>query len=205
MSQIISINKNSISTAIDQAVAILKQGGVVAFPTDTVYGVGADTFNPKAVKKIYIAKRRPRDKALPVLVSSIDDVRKVSDELPPIFDELTAKFWPGALTLIVKAKDILPTEVTAGGKTIAVRMPDNQIALELIKRFGYPLATTSANLSGMRESISAEEVQASLGDKIDLILNGGITSTKVASTVLDISVTPPVIRRQGEIVVIGDW
>ena len=199
MSRIISISKNNIFKAIDQAVAILRQGGIVAFPTDTVYGVGADTFNPEAVEKIYIAKLRPRNKPLPVLVSSIDDVRKISEELPHIFDELTAKFWPGALTLIVKAKDILPPEVTAGGKTIAVRMPDNRIALELIRRFGYALATTSANLSGMRETVSAEEVQASLGDRVDVIIDGGVTATKIASTVLDISVTPPVIRRQGQI------
>ncbi len=200
MSHIISINKNNISKAIDSAVAILKQGGIVAFPTDTVYGVGADIFNPKAIENIYIAKRRPRDKPLPALVSSIDDVRKVSAFIPPIFYELTAEFWPGALTLIVKAKDILPPEVTSGGKTIAVRMPDNQIALELIRRFGYALATTSANLSGMQETVSAEEVQASLGDRVDVILDGGVTATKIASTVLDISVAPPVIRRQGQIV-----
>jgi len=199
MSRIIPINKNNISKAIDSAAAVLKQGGIVAFPTDTVYGIGADTFNPKAVDNIYTAKRRPKDKPLPALVSSIDDVRKVSAFLPPIFYELTAKFWPGALTLIVKAKDILPPEVTAGGKTIAVRMPDNQIALELIRRFGIPLATTSANLSGMREAVTAEEVQASLGDKVDVILDGGVTATKIASTVLDISVTPPVIRRRGQI------
>lgn len=199
MSQIISISEKNIFKAIDRAVAILREGGIVAFPTDTVYGVGADTLNPKAVEKIYLAKRRPRDKPLPVLVSSIDDVRKVAAELPPIFAELTARFWPGALTLIVKAKDILPPEVTAGRKTIAVRMPDNRIALELIGRFGYPLATTSANLSGMPESVSAQEVQASLGDKVDLILDGGITAKKVASTVLDISIAPPIILRQGQI------
>ena len=201
MAQLIKINPNNFHKIISHAVSILKEGGVVAFPTDTVYGIGANAFNRDAVEKIYIAKRRPKDKPLPVLVASKADVMKISACLHPCFEKLTAKFWPGALTLVVKANDSLPVEVTAGRKSVGVRMPDNRIALSLIEKFGSPLATTSANFSGEREALSAEEVQNSIGDEIDLILDGGPTTIGIVSTVLDISTTPFVIHRKGKITV----
>jgi len=199
MTQLITINQNNFYKSIGHAVSVLNLGGIVAFPTDTVYGVGVDAFNPKAVENIYAAKGRPKDKPLPVLVASFSDVLKISANLPPVFEKLVTAFWPGALTVVVKANSALPAEITAGGNTVGVRMPDNAIALKLIENVGNPLATTSANLSGEREAVSAEEVQASLGDKIELILDGGPTTKKIVSTVLDLSVTPPVIRRCGQI------
>lgn len=199
MAQLVTINQNNFHESIIHAVSILTLGGIAAFPTDTVYGVGVDAFNPKAVEKIYAVKGRPKDKPLPVLVASFSDVLKIAANLPPIFEKLATAFWPGALTIVVKANSVLPAEITAGRNTVGVRMPDNPIALNLIENFGNPLATTSANLSGKREAITAEEVQTSLGDKIDLILDGGTTTKKIVSTVLDLSVTPPVIRRRGQI------
>jgi L-threonylcarbamoyladenylate synthase len=199
MAKLITINQKNFYESIIDAVSVLTSGGIVAFPTDTVYGVGVDAFNPKAIEKIYIAKKRPRDKPLPVLVASFKDVLTISENLPPIFEKLVKTFWPGALTIIVRANSVLPVEITAGKNSVGVRMPDNPIALKLIEAFGKPLATTSANLSGEREAVTAEEVQANLGDKIELILDGGITPKKSASTVLDLSVTPPVIRRRGQI------
>jgi L-threonylcarbamoyladenylate synthase len=199
MAQLITINQNNFHESISRAVSVLDLGGIVAFPTDTVYGVGVDAFNPKAVEKIYAAKGRPKDKPLPVLVASFNDVLKISTNLPPVFGKLTTAFWPGALTIVVEANSALPMEITAGRNTVGVRMPDNPIALKLIENFSNPLATTSANISGEREAVTAEEVQLSLGDKIELILDGGTTTKKIVSTVLDLSVMPPVIRRRGQI------
>jgi L-threonylcarbamoyladenylate synthase len=126
-------------------------------------------------------------------------VLKLATNLPSAFEELVTAFWPGALTIVVQANSALPVAITAGGNTVGVRMPDNPIALKLIEAFGRPLATTSANLSGEREAITAEEVQMSLGDKVELILDGGVAKKKIVSTVLDLSVTPPVILRRGQI------
>ena len=199
MAQLIKTNQNNFHASIIHAVSVLTFGGIGAFPTDTVYGIGVDAFNPKAVEKIYAAKGRPKDKPLPVLVASFSDVLKISANLPPVFEKLATAFWPGALTIVVRANSALPAEVTAGRNTVGIRMPNNPIALKLIESFGNPLATTSANLSGEREAVTAEEVQASLGDKIELILDGGATTKKIVSTVLDLSVTPPVILRRGQI------
>ena len=225
MAKFITITPHNFKKSIQRAVSILHQGDIVAFPTDTVYGVGVDAFNPKAIEKIYEVKERPADKPLPVLVASIDDVLKISTDLPSNFEELVAAFWPGALTLVVKANNILPVGVTSerdrkikssvshdiiGSKTVGIRMPDNPIALELIKHFGNPLATTSANRSGEAETVTAEEVRENLDEGISLILDGGPTATRVVSTVVNISIAPPVILRQGQITaaqiaaVIGD-
>ena len=184
--------------SISQATETLRSGGVVAFPTDTVYGVGADPFQPEAVRKLYQIKGRPIDKPIPILVGSVDDVQRVAQNLPPIFGQLAAHFWPGELTLIVEAK-ALPSEVTAGGHTVGVRMPDHPLALALLQRYGGAIATTSANKSDEPPATSAAEVRAELGELVGVILDGGQTATRVASTVLDLSVLPPVILRHGGI------
>ncbi len=182
--------------SIDQATATLRCGGVVAFPTDTVYGVGTDPFQPKAVRKLYQIKGRPMDKPIPILVGSVDDVQHVAQDLPPMFNQIAERFWPGGLTLIVKAKT-LPSEVTAGGDTVGVRMPDHPIALALLQRFGGAIATTSANRSDEPPATSATEVRSELGELVDIVLDGGATVTRIASTVLDLTVSPPHILRQG--------
>ena len=184
--------------SISQATETLRSGGVVAFPTDTVYGVGADPFQPEAVRKLYEIKGRPIDKPIPILVGSVDDVQRVAQNLPPIFGQLAEQFWPGALTLIVEAK-ALPSEVTAGGHTVGVRMPDHPLALALLQRYGGAIATTSANKSDEPPATSAAEVRTELGELVGVILDGGQTATRVASTVLDLSVLPPVILRRGGI------
>ena len=184
--------------SISQATETLRSGGVVAFPTDTVYGVGADPFQPEAVRKLYQIKGRPIDKPIPILVGSVDDVQRVAQNLPTIFGQLAEHFWPGELTLIVEAK-ALPSEVTAGGHTVGVRMPDHPLALALLQRYGGAIATTSANKSDEPPATSAAEVQAELGELVGVILDGGQTATRVASTVLDLSVLPPVILRHGGI------
>ena len=183
---------------INQAIATLNDGGVIAFPTDTVYGVGVDPFQPEAVRKLYMIKGRPIDKPIPILVGSTNDVERVAQNLPPTFSQLAERFWPGGLTLIVEAKS-LPPEITAGGDTVGIRMPDHPLALALLQRFGGAIATTSANKSDEPPATSAEEVQSELGALVSIILDGGQTATRIASTVLDLSVSPPQIRRQGSI------
>ena len=188
----------SDDSLIKQAVVTLKDGGVVAFPTDTVYGVGVDPFRPEAVRKLYRIKGRSIDKPIPILVGSVDDVGRVAQNLPPIFPQLAERFWPGGLTLIVEAKS-LPPEVTAGGNTVGVRMPDHPLALALLQRFGGAIATTSANISDEPPATSAAEVRTELGALVDVILDGGGAATRIASTVVDLSISPPQIRRHGGI------
>ena len=190
---------NSFSPRLlNQAVQLLRDGGVVAFPTDTVYGVGVDPFQSEAVRKLYRIKGRPEDKPIAILVGSIEDVARVAQTPSRTFSRLADRFWPGGLTLIVETRE-LPPEITAGGSTVGVRMPDHPLTLELLRGFGGPIATTSANRSGENPATSAEEVGAQLGDRVNLIVDGGDTITKVASTVLDLSVSPPKILRHGGI------
>ena len=183
---------------LNQAVELLKDGGVVAFPTDTVYGVGVDPLQPQAVRKLYRIKGRPDNKPIAILVGSIEDVERVAQSPSEPFSRLADRFWPGGLTLILEARD-LPPEITAGGNTVGVRMPDHPLTLELLREFGGPIATTSANRSGEDPATSAREVDAQLGDRVNLIVDGGDTITKVASTVLDLSASPPRILRHGGI------
>ena len=183
---------------LNQAVELLRDGGVVAFPTDTVYGVGVDPFQPEAVRKLYRIKGRPDDKPIAILVGSIADVEQVAQSASEPFSRLADRFWPGGLTLILEARDF-PPEITAGGSTVGVRMPDHPLTLELLRGFGGPIATTSANISGEEPATSAGEVGAQLGDRVNLIVDGGTTFTKVASTVLNLSVSPPKILRHGGI------
>ena len=181
-----------------EAVKCLKSGGIVAIPTDTVYGLGADPFNPKAVQKLYTFKGRPDGKPIPLVLSSVDDVYRVAQNLPDYFFHLTDRFWPGGLTIIVEAKDLLPV-LTAGGNTVGVRIPDNPLLLKILKTFGGPAAITSANLSGEPPATSPQEIGEALASRIDVIVDGGKTPGPVPSTVYDISVSPPLIRRHGVI------
>ncbi len=176
----------------------MKSGGIIAIPTDTVYGIGADPFNPDAVQKLYTIKGRPDGKPIPLVLSSVSDVHRVAQNLPDYFFHLTDRFWPGGLTIIVEAKNLLPI-LTAGGDTVGVRIPDNPLLLQILQTFGGPAAITSANLSGEPPATSPEEIGEELASRIDLIVDGGKTPGPIPSTVYDISVSPPVIRRHGVI------
>jgi len=169
--------------ALLRALEILQLGGLVAFPTDTVYGVGALAFNGAAVESIYAAKGRPVEKAIPVLIGDADDLAKVSAEVPEIALKLAARFWPGPLTMVVPKHPGLPRAVSATA-TVGVRIPDNPVARALLRLAG-PMAVTSANLSGQRSPSTALEVFAQLGGRIALILDGGKTPGGVPSTVVD--------------------
>ena len=181
-----------------EAVKSLKSGGIIAIPTDTVYGLGADPFNASAVQKLYTFKGRPDGKPIPLILSSVEDIHRVAQNLPEFFFHLTDRFWPGGLTIVVESKDLLPV-LTAGGNTVGVRIPDNPLLLKILQAFGGPMAITSANLSGEPPATSIQEIGEELSSRIDVIVDGGKTPGPVPSTVYDISVSPPIIRRQGVI------
>ena len=186
------------SDVCTEAVECLKSGGIVAVPTDTVYGLGADPFNANAVQRLYMLKGRPDGKPIPLVLSSVDDVYRVAQNLPDYFFHLTDQFWPGGLTIIVEAKDLLPI-LTAGGNTVGVRIPNNPLLLKILQTFGGPAAITSANLSGEPPATSPQEIGEELASRIDMIVDGGKTPGPIPSTVYDISVSPPLIRRHGVI------
>ncbi len=177
------------------ALEILRRGGLVAFPTDTVYGVGALAFDPVAVASIYAAKARPAEKAIPVLIGDVDDLGRVSDDIPPLALILAARFWPGPLTLVVPKSVHLPGIVSAA-PTVGVRVPDHPAARALLRAAG-PMAVTSANLSGQPSPSSADEVLAQLNGRIPLILDGGVTPGGIPSTVVNCLGAEPAILREG--------
>lgn len=183
------------------AVRLLRAGKVIAFPTDTVYGVGASGFDDRAIEGLFLVKGRPRDKAIPYLLASAEDLNQVAREIPPSARVLAARFWPGALTLVVPASPRVPRVLIGSGDSIAVRVPNLTITRSLIDSLGAPLAATSANLSGGRDPANAQEVLAQLGGRIPLILDGGATPGNVPSTVVDVTTEPPTVRRVGIITV----
>jgi L-threonylcarbamoyladenylate synthase len=189
----------NVNKQLDTAISILKGGGLVAFPTDTVYGLGALASNVEAIKRIYEVKQRPLSKAMPLLLSDYTEAEGVVVHISDIARLLMQKFWPGALTLVFKKAAWLPAIVTAGGDTVALRVPNHQVAIALIKGVGMPLVGTSANKSGLNSPITAGEVKTQLGDKIDLIIDGGTSSLSIESTIVDVTFEPPRILREGAI------
>lgn len=179
------------------ACSVLSKGRLVAFPTDTVYGVGALAFDGVAVESIYAAKARPLEKAIPVLIAELADLAKITVNVPEMAARLAAWFWPGPLTLVVPKHPDLPKAVSATRK-VGVRVPDHPVARELLRLTG-PMAVTSANLSGQPNPSTVEEVFAQLGGRIDLILDGGKTQGGIPSTVVDCTGAEPQILREGPI------
>lgn len=174
--------------------SILRAGGLVAFPTETVYGLGANGLNEEAVQKIFAAKGRPGDNPLILHVAKKSDVKQLWNRVPDAARILMDAFWPGPLTLISQRAPIVPDAVTAGLETVAVRMPDNKTALALIRAAGVPIAAPSANLSGKPSPTTAEHVRADMEGKIDLIIDGGPCRFGVESTVLSLVGAPTILR-----------
>jgi L-threonylcarbamoyladenylate synthase len=191
--RVMPVSPESLHLARD----ILHDGGLVAFPTDTVYGVGASAFDGPAVEGIYIAKDRPLEKSIPVLIADYTDLTKVTRNIPEMAENLARHFWPGPLTLVVPKGLQLPQAVTST-QTVGVRLPDLSVARELLRLAG-PMAVTSANLSGGPDPNTARAVGAQLGGRIALILDGGGTPGGVPSTVVDCTGSTPRILREGPI------
>ncbi len=194
-----TIIKTSSEEAFQQAGDILKNGGIVAFPTDTVYGLGAVFSNTEAVLKVFEAKGRDEGKPLSVLVSDISQVEQLAAEIPEKATRLMKAFWPGALTIILRKKENVPDVVTAGKDTIGIRMPDLPDAVEVIRNAESPLAAPSANEAGKRSSVTAEDVKEDLFGKIDMIVDGGACPVGVSSTIVDLTGPEPIILREGVI------
>ncbi len=182
---------------IAQAARLLRQGGLVAFPTETVYGLGANALDREAVRKVFLAKGRPSWDPLIVHINDLSMLELVVAEVPPMFAELAQRFLPGPLTIVMKKKASVPDEVTAGLPTVAVRMPRHPVALSLIAAANVPIAAPSANRFGRPSPTTAEHVWCDLAGRIDAILDAGATAVGVESTVLDLTKTPPVILRPG--------
>jgi len=182
---------------IQQAAEIIKRGGIVAFPTETVYGLGADAFNPLAVARIFEAKRRPYFDPLIVHVASHGDPAKLVIDIPSDAKKLMERFWPGPLTVALLKREEVPDIVTAGLPSVAIRMPKHEMALSLIEQADCPIAAPSANPFGYLSPTTAEHVRDQLGDQIDFILNGGTCEVGVESTIVSFSKGKPRLLRPG--------
>lgn len=182
---------------IHRAAQIIQRGGIVAFPTETVYGLGADAFNPLAVARIFEVKRRPYFDPLIIHVANPVDVKKLVKEIPSNAKKLIERFWPGPLTVVFLKKEDIPDIVTAGLPTVAIRMPNHSMALALIKECKCPIAAPSANPFGYLSPTTAEHVRDQLGDQVDLILDGGSCPVGVESTIVSFSENKPRLLRPG--------
>lgn len=197
--QIISgldIHKKEVKKDIKR---IIQKSGLIVFPTETVYGIGADATNPEAVKKIFIAKGRPSDNPLIVHLATIKDLPQVVESIPELAIKLMDTYWPGPLTIVFKKKSIIPKEVSGGLDTVGIRIPSNQIALEVIKAAEVPICAPSANISGKPSSTLFKHVLEDFTDKVDMMIDGGQASIGLESTVIDMTTPIPVLLRPGAI------
>lgn len=181
---------------LEKGVEILQKGGVIAFPTDTVYGLGANAFNIRGMERLYDIKDRPKHQHFPLLISDANQLTSLAEPIPQIAWFLARQFWPGGLTLVLQRRDST-SAYPASGPTVAVRVPNHPACLALIRALGNPITGTSANISGQPAVLTAEEVRQQLGEKVDLIINGGKCPGGRESTIVDITHEPPIILRQG--------
>ena len=191
--------KNIDKEIINEAGSILKGGGLVAFPTETVYGLGANALDKEAVKKIFEAKGRPQDNPLIVHISDFDEIDPLVLEIPEISKVLMKKFWPGPMTIILKKSTLIPYETSAGLDSVGIRMPSNQVARQIIKAAGVPIAAPSANISGRPSPTDVESCIEDLSGKIEMIVGGEKCPVGVESTVVDCTINPPCVLRPGGI------
>jgi L-threonylcarbamoyladenylate synthase len=200
MTEIIKVNpQKPENVIIRKAADIIKKNGLVAFPTETVYGLGANALNSDAVKKIFFAKERPIDNPLIIHIANKDDIYTLAKNIPKETNNLIRKFFPGPLTIVLEKKSIVPNETTAKLSTVAIRMPKNRIAIDLIQASQTPIAAPSANRAGRPSPTRAEHVFQDLKEKVDLILDGGPTKLGLESTVVDLTVETPQILRPGSV------
>ncbi len=195
MSTVIKVNKDF--SVLDSAAESLRDGMLVAFPTETVYGLGANALKENAVKEIFIAKGRPQDNPLIVHVAKKEQIKELVKEIPETAEKIIENLMPGPITIVLYKNDTVPDVVTAGGKTVAIRIPENEIARTLIEKAGVPVAAPSANISGKPSPTRASHVKDDLDGKVSFIIDGGKCRVGLESTVIDLTVTPPAILRPG--------
>ncbi len=199
-SNIVKVNPNSInSKIIENALSFLSRGEIIAFPTDTVYGVGGDIFSEAAINRIYRLKNRPTNKPINALISSEEQLKLIVESIPAEARSIIKKFWPGPLTIILKKKTEVSNKVTSGLDTIGVRMPNNRVALEIIEKFEKPLATTSANLSGQPNTLTANDVYDNFQESLPIIIDSQEKALGIESTIVTFASSKPQILRIGAI------
>ena len=191
--------KGNLKEQIEAAAELLKKGGVVAFPTDTVYGLGGSPFCRNAVDRIYQIKQRLRHMPFPILLADKEQLSEVVDSVPEIARLLMKQFWPGGLTLIFARRPSFPASGMDGEKNVAVRIPAHEVTLALIRESGVPVIGTSANISKLPSALTAPEVDAQLGSVVDMIIDGGPCPGGIESTVVDITGEAPLILRRGAV------
>jgi L-threonylcarbamoyladenylate synthase len=198
--QVIEINPRIVELGKIKSIAqFLKKPGVMAFPTDTFYGLGTDCFSPAEIRKIYQIKKRKTEKPIPLMISEIKEAKRIASEIPPLFWSLAEEFWPGPLTLVLKASPGLPQELLGLSQGIGVRLPAVAWIRELVREAGFPLTATSANISGEKEINHPKKIKDIFWGKIDLIVDGGKTPGTQPSTVIDLTSEEPRILREGMI------
>jgi len=186
-----------VQAQIDSAITILRRDGIVAYPTDTVFGLGARMSSVPGVQHIFRTKRRPPVMALPLLVAEMADILRLATEVPPLARRLIEAFMPGQLTLVLSASPTVPPLITANEDTVAVRIPDHPVPIALIRGIGEPLVGTSANLTGWPSPVTAAQVHHQLGAEVDLIIDDGQPCSGDPSTIVDVTCSPPVVLREG--------
>jgi L-threonylcarbamoyladenylate synthase len=197
-SEIIRVNPEKIEPdKIGRISTVLKSGGLIVYPTETFYGLGADCYSAAAAKRIYSLKERAAAKPLSVVVSDIDMLRDITAVIPPKLEELVSPFWPGPLTIVLTASEKVPRVLLGGGSTIGVRLPGSEWLRQLVHVAGFPITATSANVSGTKELSQSEEVISAFAGKVDLIVDGGKTPGMLPSTVIGLSSARLKILREG--------
>lgn len=199
MQKYISFINKTDYTKLKEPAQIIKNGGIVIFPTETVYGIGANAFDEDAIRKLYNVKKRPLNKPISLLVNSVDMIEEVAKDITDLEYNLIKEFFPGPLTIILKKKDIIPNIVTANSDTVGIRMPANEIALNLINYAGVPIATPSANISGKPSGINLKSIIEDFTGKVDYFIDGGQSKIGYASTIVQVINDVPHILRQGSI------
>ena len=184
---------------LEQAAGCILRSGVIAYPTDTVYGIGGNIFNEKAVKRIFAIKERPYNKPAPVMIADNEMIYSLIRDVPDETETLITKFWPGALTIIFNAVHNIPEAVRGKENKIGLRIPDHEGCRELVRKCGVPLISTSLNISGQKPVLSIDDMDSLLMEKFDIIIDGGRCSGEYASTVLDLTTNPPSILRKGRV------
>lgn len=189
----------NLRTGLENARQILLSGGLVAFPTESFYGLGVNAFDEEAIRRLFEIKKRESDRPVLILIPSLDSLGSYAEEIPEVSLKLIKRFWPGGLTLLFKASSQISGLLTAGTGKIGIRLSSHPVACALVKAMGSPITATSANISGESPCTNAENVLESLSPRVDLVLDGGSTRGGKGSTILDVTVSPPEILREGMI------
>ncbi len=201
MSKYINFENNIEYTKLKEVATAIKNGKVVVFPTETVYGIGTNGLDEKAIEKLYKLKKRPKNKPISLLVNNIDMINDIAEDITELEYKLINKFMPGPLTIILKKKNKIPDILTANSSTVGIRIPENEIAIKLIEYANVPLATSSANISGEASGINLKNIMKDFNDDIDYYIDGGFSKIGIASTVVQVFDGIPHILRKGVITI----